>query len=120
MASVEPEGWAAPDPLTTFEATEIRVGTVLEAVPLQKARVPAIRLLIDFGEHGTRTSSARITDRYTPESLIGRQVLAVTNLPPRRIAGFVSECLTLGIPDAEGAVVLIAPDRVVPDGGRVY
>ena len=104
-----------------FDALDIRVGTVLEAQPLEGARKPALRLRIDFGpEIGTRQSSAQITVHYAPEALVGRQVMAVVNFPPRRIAGFVSEVLTLGVPDASGAVVLLRPDQAVPNGGRMF
>lgn len=103
-----------------FQAVEIRAGTVVEALPFSEARVPAIKLRIDFGEGNLRWSSAQITDNYLPEDLVGRQVMAVTNLPPRRIAGFKSECLTLGVPDDGGAVILIGPDATVPNGARLY
>lgn len=108
------------DPWEAFQNTEIRVGTIVEALPFPEARIPAIKIRIDFGSFGERWSSAQITDRYRPEELIGHQVLAVVNLPPKRIAGFKSECLTLGLPDQTGSVVLIAPDAPVPDGGRLY
>jgi tRNA-binding protein len=104
-----------------FTKVDVRVGTILEAVPLDGARKPAFRLLIDFGaEIGTKKSSAQITVHYTPDCLIGRQVAAVVNFPPRQIGKFMSEVLTLGFPDADGAVVLFAPDRVVPNGGRLF
>ena len=104
-----------------FTRVDIRVGTVREAAPLEGARKPAYRLLIDFGpEIGVKKSSAQITVHYTPESLIGRQVAAVVNFPPRQIGKFMSEVLTLGFPDADGAVVLIAPSQAVPDGGRLF
>jgi tRNA-binding protein len=106
--------------LEAFSATEIRAGTVREAIPFPEARDPAYKLRIDFGSHGMMWSSAQITDLYTVDQLVGRQVLAVTNLPPKRIAGFTSECLTLGVPDGNGAVVLVAPERTVPDGARLY
>jgi tRNA-binding protein len=109
-----------PSVWDAFSQVEIRVGTVREALPFPEARVPAIKLRIDFGDGDVRWSSAQITDRYAPDELTGRQVLAVTNLPPKRVAGFKSECLTLGVPDADGAVVLIAPDARVPDGARLY
>jgi tRNA-binding protein len=104
-----------------FEALEIRVGTVVDAEPLAGAAKPSIRLWIDFGTGlGVKASAAQITVHYPPDRLIGRQVLAVTNFPPRRIAGFVSEVLTLGVPDEDGAVVLVRPDFKVPDGGRLF
>lgn len=104
-----------------FEKVEIRVGTILEASPLEGARKPAFRLLIDFGpEIGTRKSSAQITVHYTPECLIGRQIAAVVNFPPRQIGKFMSEVLTLGFPAGDGSVVLFAPDQVVPNGGKLF
>ncbi len=104
-----------------FEKVDIRVGTVRDARPLEGARKPALRLEIDFGpEIGVKKSSAQITVHYTPEALVGRQVAAVVNFPPRQIGKFMSEVLTLGFPDAEGAVVLIAPTGPVPDGGRLF
>ena len=107
--------------LDEFEQVDIRVGTIVTAAPLEGARKPAIRLEIDFGpDLGIRRSSAQITVHYEPAELVGRQVAAVVNFPPRRIAGFSSEVLTLGFPDAEGAVVLVGPDLPVPDGGRLF
>ena len=104
-----------------FDRLEIRVGTVRDARPFPEARKPSLRLWIDFGgELGVKQSSAQITVHYKPDTLIGRQVLAVVNFPPRRIAGFASEVLTLGVPDADGAVVLLRPDFGVPDGGRMF
>ena len=104
-----------------FQRVDIRVGRVLAAEPLKGARKPAYALRIDFGaEIGVRQSSAQITERYQPEGLIGRLVLAVVNFPPRRIAGFRSEALTLGVADENGAVVLIAPDSNVPLGARLF
>lgn len=104
-----------------FQRVDIRVGRILSAEPLQGARKPAYKLAIDFGsELGVKQSSAQITVHYTPEELIGRLVLAVVNFPPRRIAGFRSEVLTLGLPDGHGNVVLIAPTTDVPLGGRLY
>jgi len=100
---------------------DIRVGTIVEALPFPEARKPALKLLIDLGpELGRKWSSAQITANYTPDDVGGRQVLAVVNLGPRRIGSFVSDVLTLGVPDADGKVVLIAPDKAVPDGGRLY
>lgn len=104
-----------------FERVDIRVGRVLAAEPLAGARKPAYKLRIDFGvELGVRESSAQLTVHYTAQELVGRLVLAVVNFPPRRIAGFKSQVLTLGAPDADGAVVLLAPERDVPLGARMF
>jgi len=104
-----------------FAKVDIRVGTVLAARPLEGARKPAFRLEIDFGsEIGIKKSSAQFTVHYTPQSLVGRQVAAVVNFPPRQIGTFMSEVLTLGFPDDAGAVVLVVPDRPVPNGGRLF
>ena len=104
-----------------FAAIDIRAGTIIEVSAFPEARKPAWKLTIDFGsELGTKRSSAQITELYTREALIGRQVACVVNLPPRRIGPFVSEVLTLGFPDAEGRVVLLATDRSVPNGGRLF
>ena len=104
-----------------FIRVDIRVGTIVEAAPLEGARKPALRLAIDFGpELGIRKSSAQITVHYTPEQLIGRQVAAVVNFPPRQIGKFMSQVLTLGFPAADGSVVLIAPDKAVPNGGKLF
>lgn len=109
------------DIAAAFAALDIRTGTIVEAAPLAGARKPAFRLRIDFGATlGTRTSTAQLTERYSPESLMGKQVLAVVNLPVKRIAGVASEVLTLGVADEAGAVVLVAPDARVPDGSRLY
>jgi tRNA-binding protein len=104
-----------------FDRLDIRAGTVTDAQPFPDARKPAIKLWIDFGgELGVKCSSAQVTEHYAPAELIGRQVCAVVNFPPRRIAGFKSEVLTLGMPDEAGAVVLVRPDLVVPNGGRLF
>jgi tRNA-binding protein len=104
-----------------FTKVDIRAGTILEAAPLEGARKPAFTLSIDFGpEIGVRKSSAQLTVHYTPDSLVGRQVAAVVNFPPRQIGKFMSEVLTLGFPDDDGAVMLIAPDKKVPNGGRLF
>ena len=104
-----------------FARVDIRVGTILEAAPLEGVRKPAYRLLIDFGpEIGQRKSSVQITVHYQPGEMIGRQVAAVVNFPPRQIGKFMSEVLTLGFPAEDGSVVLIAPDKKVPDGGKLF
>jgi len=104
-----------------FEAVDIRVGTIVRAQPFPEARKPAIKLTIDFGDAiGVKTSSAQITVHYRPDQLIGRQVCAVVNFPPRQIGPFMSEVLTLGMPDENGAVVLVKPDFVVPNGGKLF
>ena len=104
-----------------FASLDIRAGTVRTAEPFPEARKPAYRLTIDFGEAiGVKKSSAQITAHYTPDGLVGRQVLAVINFAPRKISPFLSEILILGLPDGEGQVVLIGPDQPVPAGGRLY
>jgi tRNA-binding protein len=104
-----------------FLRVDIRVGTVVDARPFPEAKKPAIRLWVDFGAGiGVRKSSAQLTVHYTPDRLIGRQVLAVVNFPPRQIGPFLSEVLVLGVPDENGAVVLLRPDFAVPDGGRMH
>jgi tRNA-binding protein len=104
-----------------FEKVDIRVGTVRGVDPFPEARKPAYKLTVDFGpDLGTRRSSAQLVANYRPEDLIGRQVMAVVNFPPRRIGPFLSEVLVLGFPDGKGEVVLAAVERPVPDGGRLY
>jgi len=104
-----------------FERVDIRVGTIVDAQPFPEARKPAFKLTIDFGpEIGTKRSSAQLTVHYKPDQLIGRQVCAVVNFPPRQIGPFMSEVLTLGMPDDDGSVVLIKPDFKVPNGGRLF
>jgi tRNA-binding protein len=104
-----------------FLKVDVRVGVIVEAEPFPEARRPAYKLRVDFGPGlGVRRSSAQITRHYTPESLIGRRVLAVVNFPPRQIGPIRSEVLILGVPDADGEVVLVRPDLDVPLGGRLY
>jgi len=104
-----------------FEKVDIRVGTIRAAQPLEGARKPAYRLEIDFGpEIGVKKSSAQLTVHYAPDALVCRQVAAVVNFPPRQIGKFMSEVLTLGFPDGDGAVVLVVPDKSVPNGGKLF
>ena len=104
-----------------FEKVDVRVGRIVAAEPFPEARKPAIKLTVDFGPVvGKKRSSAQLTGNYTPDVLVGRQVVAVVNLPPKRIAGFESEVLVLGVPDERGEVVLLSPDREVPPGGRMF
>ncbi|MCY4150626.1 MAG: tRNA-binding protein [Aestuariivita sp.] len=112
---------AAPEiQFEDFLAIDIRVGTVLRAEPFPEARVPAIKLWVDFGgDIGEKKSSAQITAHYSPEGLVGRQVFGVVNFPPRQIGRFMSEVLILGCHDENGGIVLIGPDTPVPDGGRL-
>lgn len=114
---------AGPGPVSfdEFLKLDIRCGTIVEALPFPEARKPAFKLVIDFGpEIGRKKSSAQITTLYTPETLVGRQVMAVVNFPPRQIGPFMSEVLTLGVNDAAGAIVLVAPDQPAPDGSRLH
>ena len=104
-----------------FEVVDIRVGTVIDAQAFPGAVKPAIKLTIDFGaDIGVKKSSAQLTVHYKPDQLIGRQVCAVVNLPPRQIGSFISDVLTLGMPDPDGAVVLVKPDLKVPNGGKLF
>lgn len=107
-------------PLQAFELLDLRVGRVLRAEVNAEARKPAYKLWIDFGPLGEKASSAQLTALYTPEELVGCLVVAAVNLGTRKVAGFASEVLVLGLPDAEGRVVLLEPEREVPLGGRVY
>lgn len=104
-----------------FQKVDVRVGTVVDAQPFPEARRPAIKLWVDFGDAiGVRKTSAQLTVHYTPEELVGRQVAAVVNFPPKQIGKFMSEILVLGFPDSEGAVVLLNIDKPVPNGGRLF
>ena len=111
----------SPITFDDFMKVDIRVGVIVAAEPFPEARKPAIKLRIDFGaEIGEKKSSAQITKHYAPEQLVGRRILAVVNFPPRQIGKFMSEVLTLGVPDEEGAVVLIVPDIETPIAGRLF
>jgi tRNA-binding protein len=116
-----PENAAADEiSFDDFRKVDIRMGTVLEAAPLEGARKPAIRMQIDFGPGvGVKKSSAQVTAHYSPDELVGKQVAAVVNFPPRQIGKFMSEVLTLGFADAEGAIVMFSPDTLVPNGARL-
>jgi tRNA-binding protein len=103
-----------------FERVELRAGTIVAAEEFPEARKPAYKLTVDFGELGIRRSSAQVTTLYKPEDLVGMQVVAVLNFPPKRIAGFVSECLVTGFPDADGNVSLVTPTHRVPNGAKLF
>ena len=119
--SAETEGKTPEISFDDFLKVDIRKGTVVDAQPYPEARKPALKLWVDYGpEIGVKKSSAQITRHYDPESLIGKQVLGVVNFPPRQIGKFMSEALVLGLPDEDGEVVLITPDKSVPDGGRMF
>ena len=122
MTSAKPSAAIAPGIVyADFEKVDIRVGTIVQAEPFPQARKPAFKLAIDFGDEiGIKKSSAQITVNHKLEELVGRQVLAVVNFPPRQIGPFMSEVLTLGLPDAAGEVMLIGPDRKVPNGERMF
>jgi tRNA-binding protein len=110
-----------PIEFADFARVDIRVGTVVAAEPFPEARKPAIKLYIDFGpDIGERKTSAQLTRHYAPDALVGRQVAAVVNFPPKQIGKFMSECLVLGFPDGDGEVVLVAPDRDIPNGGKLF
>ncbi|WP_203293153.1 tRNA-binding protein [Maricaulis parjimensis] len=110
-----------PASIEDFLKLDIRVGTVVQAEPFPEARKPAIKLWVDMGEDlGVKKSSAQITVHYTPEQLVGRQVMAVVNFPPRQIGPVRSEILVLGVSDAEGAIILLAPDQGAPNGSRMH
>lgn len=113
--------WKMTISFDEFLKVDVRVGRITRAEPFPEARKPAFKLWVDFGpEIGEKRSSAQITRHYTPEGLIGRQVLAVVNFPPRQIGKVMSEVLVLGVPDEDGEVVLIGPGQEVPLGGRLY
>ena len=115
-------GWIMTEAsLDDFRKLDIRCGTIIAAHSFPEARKPAIKLDIDFGAPiGLRKSSAQITTYYQLKTLVGKQVMAVVNFPPRQIGPFMSEVLTLGVPDVDGEVVLVVPDKLVPDGGKLY
>jgi tRNA-binding protein len=112
---------STPISIDDFQRVDVRVGRIVDVQPFPAARKPAYQLTVDFGEElGRKRSSAQLTQRYQPSDLLGRQVLAVVNFPPRQIATFLSEVLVLGVPDSDGNVVLVQPEAEVPLGGRLY
>lgn len=102
-----------------FEKLDMRIGTILEAMPFEKAKNPAYKLKIDFGVEGIKNSSAQITAHYNCEELIGKQIIAVINFPPKQIANFISECLVLGVYDANNSVILLQPDKQTENGNKI-
>jgi tRNA-binding protein len=121
VANDSQPGNTAPIGYDDFRKVDIRVGTIVAVDPFPEARKPAFKLTVDFGpEIGRRRSSAQVTAHYKAEDLVGRQVAAVVNFPPKQIGRFMSEVLVLGFPDDRGEVVMIAPDKPVPNGGRLY
>ena len=124
MSHVTPDADAPAAPTIGFEdwlRADVRIGTIIEAAAFPQVRKPSFKLIIDFGPViGVRKSSAQITRHYDVAALVGRQVIAIVNFPPRQIGKFMSEVLTLGVPDTDGQVVLLAPDLPVPNGGRLF
>jgi tRNA-binding protein len=121
LSSLHTMNLGSPIAYTDFDKVDVRVGRIVRAETFPEARKPAYKLEIDFGpEIGTRSSSAQLTRHYTRQELEGRLVLAVVNFPPRQIGPFMSQVLTLGVPDADGGVVLVVPDKKVPIGGRLF
>lgn len=102
-----------------FEKLDMRIGTILEAMPFEKAKKPAYKLKIDFGVKGIKNSSAQITAHYNCEELMGKQIIAVINFPPKQIANFISECLVLGVYDANNSVILLQPDKQTENGNKI-